>query len=164
MLYYPTPLEMWITTFYKRLGIFLPSEINEEAISQKLGIYLFYKNLPTNAYENGRFKSITIDIRLSAEDQREAFFHELCHLLRHVGWQAGMMPEAFRELQEYDSNNFTRYAAVPFHMLRLFDIHDENVVINIAEACKVSESLVSDRLERIKFSAVSRIRTKGGFI
>ncbi|MFB5166148.1 MULTISPECIES: hypothetical protein [Parageobacillus] len=28
------------------------------------------------------------------------------------------MPEAFRELQERDANHFTKYAAIPFHMLR----------------------------------------------
>ncbi|ARK32185.1 ImmA/IrrE family metallo-endopeptidase [Halalkalibacter krulwichiae] len=165
MLYYPTPLETWIYILYKRLGIYLPSEIDEQVIAQKLGIYLYYKPIPSSSYENGRFKSITIDSRKTKKEQREDFFHELCHLLRHVGWQAGMMmPEAFRELQEHDSINFTRYAAIPFHMLKLFDIHDEQVVFHISESCNVTTTLVTDRLERIKYSAVSRIIAKGGTI
>lgn len=49
-------------------------------------------------YEIGRFKSIAIYKMLSSLIQREHFYHELCHILRHSRRQI-MMPAAFRELQ-----------------------------------------------------------------
>jgi len=56
--------------------------------------------------------------RLSKEEKREAFFHELCNILRHVGIQS-MMPEAFRELQGRDANHFTKYAAIPLSHVKI---------------------------------------------
>lgn len=157
MKYYPTPLESWISKLYKSLGMYSPKDIDEKTIAHFFRIFLYYKEMKAIAYENGRFKSITLDSRMDRTQQRESFFHELCHILRHVGWQAGMMPAAFRELQEYDSRNFTRYAAIPFHMLHTFDIRDPNIVTHMSEAFTVSPGLVHERLERIKYSAVSRI-------
>ncbi|WP_254551082.1 hypothetical protein [Brevibacillus sp. MS2.2] len=61
--YTTPPLETWISQFYKQLGIYVPEELDEQRIARSLGIYLFYKELPSMAYEFGRFKSITIDDR-----------------------------------------------------------------------------------------------------
>ncbi|WP_236611096.1 ImmA/IrrE family metallo-endopeptidase [Halalkalibacterium ligniniphilum] len=65
-------------------------------------------------------KLIAVNSTLEKEVQREQFYHELAHILRHARRQI-MMPKAFRELQEWDANNFTRYAALPLHMLREFN-------------------------------------------
>ncbi len=163
--YSPTPLESWVSRFYKRLGIFQPDDLDERRIARALNIYLFYKAVPSMSYELGRFKSITIDKRLPVKVQREHFYHELCHILRHSGRQL-MMPEAFRELQEWDARNFTRYAALPLHMLTQFDLRDPAIVNQLSEIFKVTSELANDRLQKIKlklrsFSAYSR---KGIFI
>ncbi|WP_100373111.1 ImmA/IrrE family metallo-endopeptidase [Bacillus sp. FJAT-45037] len=161
MKYYPTPLESWVSRLYRQLGILSPHDINEHDIARYFRIYLFYKPILSYCYEKGSFKSITIDSRLDKHTQREVFFHELCHLLRHCGWQSGMLEKAFKELQEYDSVNFTRYAAIPFHMLNQINFHDENLIMNISEQFGVTETLAAHRIERIKNSAVSRIMEKG---
>ncbi|BAH44570.1 hypothetical protein BBR47_35930 [Brevibacillus brevis NBRC 100599] len=101
------------------------------------------------AYEFGRFKSITIDKRLTTLVQRERFYHELCHILRHSGRQL-MMPAAFRELQEWDARNFTRYAALPLHMLKNYDYKQPEILDTLSEQFKVTPELYADRLQRIK--------------
>ncbi|MED2010907.1 ImmA/IrrE family metallo-endopeptidase [Brevibacillus borstelensis] len=154
--YSPTPLETWISRFYKQLGITTPDELDEYRIARSLNIHLLYKEVPSMSYEFGRFKSITIDKRLPPKVQREHFYHELCHILRHAGRQI-MMPAAFRELQEWDARNFTRYAALPLHMISKFNFTQPDIVVVLSEHFKVTPELCSERLrkihERIKIAA-----------
>ncbi len=91
---------------------------------------------------------INIDARLTEQEQREQFFHELCHILRHCGSQL-IMPKAFRELQEWDAKRFTKYAAIPFHMLHLFNLKSDYLVNEISESFQVYEDLANDRMEGI---------------
>ncbi|RKD22587.1 peptidase [Ammoniphilus oxalaticus] len=153
VIYTPTHLEEWVSRLYLRQRIREPHDICEESICRFLDIFLFYKEAPSLAFESGRFKSITINSRLPKRKQRERFYHELCHLLRHVGWQL-MLPKAFKELQEYDSQNFTRYAAIPFHMLKYFDFRDPNIIPLMADRFKVTEELCNERLSMIKNSLI----------
>jgi Zn-dependent peptidase ImmA (M78 family) len=147
--YYTTALEDWVTRFYTRLKIFRPEDINPLIISRKLSIFLRERPFPSTHQVVGRFQCIVIDSRLSQEEKREAFFHELCHILRHVGVQS-MMPEAFSELQERDARHFTKYAAIPFHMLRYIDIQDQFVVEQMTNIFKVTPELCTERLFDIK--------------
>lgn len=101
------------------------------------------------SYELGRFRSITIDKRLPSNVQREHFYHELCHILRHAGRQI-MMPEAFRELQEWDARNFTRYAALPLHMITKYDYKQPEIVEVLSEQFKVTPELCEERITRIR--------------
>lgn len=155
--YRPTALETWVSQFYRRLRIYSPDQIDEQQIASALGIYLFYKDAPCMAYEIGRFKSITIDHRLPQKVQRERFFHELCHILRHSGWQI-KIPQAFRELQENDARHFTRYAALPLHMINVFDFRDPDIISLLSERFNVSPELCEERLRKIKNNILS---TKG---
>jgi hypothetical protein len=93
----------------------------------------------------GRYRGITIDIRESKSKQREMFFHELCHILRHSGNQ-GIMNKAFRELQEWDTNHFTKYDATPHHMILYIPLYDENVIEQMANMFKVIPELCEERL------------------
>lgn len=147
--YSPTPLESWVSRFYLSLGIRRPNDLVEFRIAKALNIFLMYKDVPSMSYEFGRFRSITIDKRLPAKVQRERFYHELCHILRHAGRQI-MMPEAFRELQEWDARNFTRYAALPLHMIQEIDLNGPGIVEVLSEQFKVTPKLCLDRLSRIR--------------
>lgn len=147
-LYPTTALEDWVTTFYHRLRINKPYQINEEYIAKIYGIYITRTKLPSNFQVVGRFRRINIDSRKSSEEQREIFFHELCHLLRHTGVQT-MMPYAFRQLQEWDARNFVRYAAIPHHMLEFLDFEDPYVINKMQRLFKVTPELCMERLEQI---------------
>lgn len=148
--YSPTPLEKAISTFYQRLQIHHPEDLEEKAIAQKLRIYFYRKPMRSMSYENGRFQSITVDQRLPLEVQREQFYHELCHLIRHCGWQLGMMPHAFRELQEWDARHFTRYAAIPYHMIQHVNLEDPSCIEQTSIIFKVTPELCIERLLHIK--------------
>jgi hypothetical protein len=148
-LYMPTPLESWVSEKYKRMKMLKPEDICEDKIAWIYNIFYFKKPIPSNSFENGRFKSITIDSRIVPPLQREQFYHEWCHILRHVGNQ-NMMPAAFRELQEYDARNFTRYAAIPYHMLDLYDLRDSQLIDQWQSDFKITAELCNERLQRLK--------------
>lgn len=61
-----------------------------------------------------------------------------------------MMPEAFRELQERDANNFTMYAALPYFLLKDYDFIDPYLIHDLATDFKVTEELCIKRIEQIK--------------
>jgi Zn-dependent peptidase ImmA (M78 family) len=147
--YYTTALEDWVTKFYTRLNIFHPYQIDPVFIARKMNIFLREKPFPSTHQVVGRFRCIVVDSRLPDQEKRESFFHELCHILRHVGVQS-MMPEAFRELQERDANHFTKYAAIPFHMLKFIDWNDLYIVEQMTSMFKVTPALCAERLEQIK--------------
>lgn len=148
-LYRTTALEDWVTKFYVRLKIFHPNHIDEDYIARSCSIFIHRKARPSYYEVVGRYRGITIDIRDSKEVQREMFFHELCHILRHSGVQS-MLPYSFRELQEWDAKNFTRYAAIPYHMIKYINLNDKNVVDQMVSLFKVTPQLCEQRLYQIK--------------
>jgi hypothetical protein len=148
-IYYTTALEDWVTRFYTNLKIFHPRQIKIEYIARANEIFLHRKPRPAFYEVIGRYRGITIDSREDTTVQREMFFHELSHLLRHSGVQS-MMPAAFRELQERDARHFTKYASIPFHMLKFIDFNDEYVIDQMAGLFKVTPDLCEERLEQIK--------------
>jgi Zn-dependent peptidase ImmA (M78 family) len=147
--YRTTALEDWVTNFYINLNIKHPRQINEEYIARVYGIFINRWELPSKYLVNGRFRGVYIDKRKQKDKQREIFFHELCHILRHMGIQT-MMPAAFRELQEWDARRFTLYAAIPAHMLKFIDFNDEYVIDQMASIFKVTPELCEERLEQIQ--------------
>lgn len=147
-IYKPFELEKWISRYYLRHGINFPDDIDERTIARSFDIHLTYKEKRSFAFEDGKFKLINIDSRLSKSEQREQFFHELCHILRHCGYQT-MMPKAFRELQEFDAMRFTRYATIPFGMLKYIDLKSPHVIYEMANTFNVSEDICRERLDGI---------------
>ncbi|MGY3717142.1 ImmA/IrrE family metallo-endopeptidase [Sutcliffiella cohnii] len=145
-LYQPTRMEKLVSDLFRRIGVDHPTDINEKKIASYFRIYLKKMPIKSFSYQNGRFASITLDQRLSLEDQREQFYHELCHLLRHCGWQAGILPQMFQDLQEWDANRFTLFGSIPFHMLHYIDFNSITVVQDTAELFGVTENLVKKRI------------------
>ena len=145
--YVTTALEDWVTNLYTRMGIVCPEDIDEAYISMIFDIYLRYQSIPSCSTLLGDFKVIVIDSRLPIQEQRVQFFHELCHILRHVGNQS-MMPDAFRQLLEWDAIHFTRYAAIPYHMMMKYDYRDPDIIKILAEDFRVPEQLCWERVEK----------------
>lgn len=146
--YKTTALEDWVTDFYLRLKIKNPRQINEDYIARIYSIFINRHPLPSYHKVVGNFRGIYIDIRKSKAQQREIFFHEFAHILRHSGIQT-MLPSAFRELQEWDARHFTKYAAIPHHMLQFIDFGDEYIIDQTANLFKVTPELCEERLEQI---------------
>ncbi|WP_179134077.1 ImmA/IrrE family metallo-endopeptidase [Halobacillus massiliensis] len=147
--YTKTALEDWVSSWYKLHNFWLPNDLIPKEIAMKCNIFVHYKPLDSYYIRFGRYREIVLNSKLGSHQQREEFFHELCHAIRHVGKQS-MMPEAFRELQERDAKHFTLYAALPYHMIKRYDIEDPDIIERWSHDFKVSEELCEERLYQIK--------------
>jgi Zn-dependent peptidase ImmA (M78 family) len=131
------------------MGIIKPEDIDLRKIAYTLDIHLIYSEKRCYSSDEGNFKLININKYLDVQTQREIFFHELCHILRHAGFQYKMMPAAFRELQEWDAAHFARYAAIPFHMLKYCDWKSPTLIKDMALIFQVSEGICQYRVDQI---------------
>lgn len=145
--YRTTPLEDWVIAFYKRIGIKKPADLQIDVIAERCNVILLSKETESYYIMNDYMRIVIVDSRLPFEQQRESFFHELCHILRHEGMQ-GIMPPLFRDWQEWDAVNFTKYAAIPLHMLQYIRL-DRDPIVEMSRLFKVTPELCQKRLEQI---------------
>ncbi|MDE3840738.1 peptidase [Bacillus methanolicus] len=147
--YTQTYLEEFISNLYKSLGIFKPHQISEEDIAAKLGILFFRNNGPAFHTRVCGVDANYVDARDSPKKQREQFFHELCHVLRHVGSQS-IVPFSFREWQELDAKRFVKCAAIPFDMVKDWDLDDPEIIKKASKTFCVTQELCQERLLQIR--------------
>ena len=149
MFYNLTRMEKWITNEYLKNDIHSPNDIDIEKLSiiYDVTVWKFPMGARYDIFNGHRF--ISIDSRTSPAEQREQFFHELCHVLFHVGHQSAMH-ESFRQKLEWEANNFIMYAALPYHMIKQYNLTNEFLVHELAADFKVTKSLCQKRLEQIK--------------
>ncbi|WP_028982761.1 ImmA/IrrE family metallo-endopeptidase [Sporolactobacillus terrae] len=150
--YYRTlSLDQSVSKLLKDMGIHKPHEISEKRICFKLGIHLVYSNRRCYSIDEDDFKLINIDNRLPKPKQREAFFHELCHVLRHSGNQLnGQIPKPFINLQEYDAKRFTQYAAIPLHMIDSINLNSPTILLEASAIFQVSTETCKHRFDQLK--------------
>lgn len=70
--YQPTALESWISRLYQTLSIHTPEYLDEDTVAEALNTFLFHEEISPLAYEEGQFKSITIDCRGALAEQHDA--------------------------------------------------------------------------------------------
>jgi Zn-dependent peptidase ImmA (M78 family) len=143
-IYRPFELENFVSTLYIN---FYPNEIDEQLIVSKLEIELVYSRFRSYADESDGFKIINIYLFKN----EKFFFHELGHLFLHGGDQT-YMPPILRDWQEWTAKRFTRYAAIPYHMLKFIDFSQSrrHILLQMTEMFRVSEKLCPERLEQIE--------------
>ncbi|WP_157967872.1 ImmA/IrrE family metallo-endopeptidase [Paraliobacillus sp. X-1268] len=154
--YTPFELEKWIEVFYKNIGITRPDDIDEQKIASALGISLDYSDRRSFSYEDRYDKLININNMLPKRIQRERFFHELGHILRHAGSQL-IMPKSFIELQEFDSKRFTKYSALPYSMIFRYDLESNNISGQLAHDFGVSKELCVERVDNVRNKIFSKM-------
>lgn len=147
--YVPTCLEKLVIKFYQKIKVYHSHELDENSLASRLGIYLTYSDKACYSYESGKLKIINLDKNLPKKVSRERFFHEIAHVLRHAGYQL-KMPKMFMDYQEWDAANFTRYAALPYHILKNYDLTQDNIIEQLSDDFCVTEKLCYERLEQIK--------------
>lgn len=148
-IYTQTYLEEFITHLYIKLNIRRSHDISEEFISTKLGILFYRENGPAFHTKICGTDVIYVDARLPPKQQKEQFFHELCHVLRHVGNQT-VIPLSFREWQELDAKRFTKCAAIPYFLVKDWDLWDESIIQKASDTFGVTEELCEERLLQIR--------------
>lgn len=148
-IYRPFPLEEKVMKMYKLMNIYTPEDIDIQKIAYYYRIYLKFSTNRSYSTQFGNFQLININKSLNQMEQREVFFHELCHLLRHSGNQYYNMPKAFKDLQEWDAAHFTRYAAIPFHMLKYVDWKKPTLIKEMSKMFSITEAICNYRIEHI---------------
>jgi hypothetical protein len=147
--YRPTDVELWINNAYQRNGINYASDLDIERIAALFNIEIeFYHGRPFVHYDDYEFATIFLDADASLLDQREAFFHELCHPTRHTGCQM-RMPALFKELQEIQAAHFQMYAAMPAYLVESLVVGNVSVKV-LADEFQLNESFIIRRLQQIK--------------
>lgn len=145
--YSPNMIEEYITKVYKQNDINSPHDLDISKISDIWSIHLEYTNT-TRAFAqwNSSTRFIFLPNKLSKAEQRVAYFHELCHVLRHAGNQR-TMSKAFRDLQEDQAEQFVLFASMPYYLI--CDHLEESPSV-IAEEFRMPQHYVQKRLSYIQ--------------
>jgi Zn-dependent peptidase ImmA (M78 family) len=149
--YKPCGLEEWINTRYIHSGIHTPGDLDPELVAQLFGADVVMYLGPSFAdWREGGYSVIFLDRRLSDDERRAVFFHELCHPVRHVGKQTEL-PQLFAELQEIQAGLFQLYAAMPIYMIEGFAeyLEEAHAVQLLALEFRLPAELVERRLQQI---------------
>lgn len=118
-----THTEEYIKTLYLELGIAKPQDLKIDNIANHFGITVFYWSEDSRALFVKKQAFILINEHLTNEQKNQDFFHELTHVLMHVGCQR-KLPKLFIEYQEIKANQFMYHAAVPTFMLEDLQVND----------------------------------------
>jgi Zn-dependent peptidase ImmA (M78 family) len=151
-LYKPTDLENWITDRYLDHDIFRPTDLDLDLIASIFNIQIFRYEGPAFAnWKDGEYSFVFLASEQTEIEQRETFFHEICHPLRHVGDQS-KLPPPFIELQEAQAASFAMYAAMPYYMFRDYPKQPlrADYVRTLAEEFRVSIEFADRRLRQIE--------------
>ena len=147
--YKPTNLENYVSESFKKLHIYEPGQIDKSYIAEKLGIYLTISEHKPFAHEEDNFRLINIHKYAPKKVQREQFYHELDHILRHAGDQLSL-PKPMIDWQEWDCKNFMLNAAIPYHMIHFISDYEYDNIKHLSDAFGVTENLIVERLQQIK--------------
>ncbi|OMC83324.1 ImmA/IrrE family metallo-endopeptidase [Viridibacillus sp. FSL H8-0123] len=140
-------LEDFVKSFYARLHIHQPTDLNMLQIANELNIQVFYWPNGSQALFFDQIGYIFLNNELSPQQQWQDFTHELCHVLLHCGDQMHLHP-LFLEYQEHKAQNFAFHAAIPTFMLdELYEIHKYRLSVwMIQEVFNVEENFAKKRL------------------
>ncbi|AMA72737.1 hypothetical protein ACH33_07645 [Aneurinibacillus sp. XH2] len=151
-LYRKTELETWIEEQFKEVGILEPRDLKISNIARQFGVEIEYMPYaPSNAIWDDDTVVVFIDSMKSDAEQKEIFYHELCHPLLHEGNQKNMSP-FFRKLQEFQAEQFLMYAALPFFMINRFEIpyEEKGMVALLTQVFEVTPELAKRRVKQIR--------------
>lgn len=147
-MYQNSHLEDYIRQLYKDLSIEESDQLNMYVIADQLNIGVYLTSNTSEAFYWQDRYYVFIDRNLDSQQRWQDFGHELCHVLRHSGNQ-GRMPTLFRDLQEWQADNFMYHFCVPTFMLQKIHLpYDQFEAIRlISETFNVEYSFAVIRLE-----------------
>lgn len=118
-----THTEEYIKTLYLGLGITKPQDLKIDVIATHFNIRVLYWSEDSRAMFVRNQAIVLINEHLTDEQKNQDFFHELTHVLMHVGSQR-KLPKLFIEYQEIKANQFMYQAAMPTFMLEEIQVSD----------------------------------------
>ena len=150
-LYKPSVVELWISSIYQHHDITHTSDLSISNIAEIFNVNVFSHDGPVFAeWEEGLYSFIFLNTKKSEPDNRADFFHELCHVLRHVGCQK-KLPQLFRELQENQAQHFQLVAAMPIYLFKQVSpsLYYEHYINQLSYTFQLPKKLVKKRLHHI---------------
>ncbi|UXJ70795.1 ImmA/IrrE family metallo-endopeptidase [Lysinibacillus fusiformis] len=143
---YKTHTENLIYELYNQLNIFIPEQLDFQAIAIQLGIQVYYWPDQSQALFLKKRSYIFVNEQLTKQQLWQDFCHELGHVLLHTGHQGRMSP-LYREYQENKANHFMYHACVPSFMLD--EIEPYNLTVEyVQEQFNVEYDFALKRLEQ----------------
>lgn len=149
MFYLPTHLEKKVAELYTQINIYHPEQIDIDEICDKLNILYFEKPIFSHYTVVDEVNVIIVDSRLNEIEKREHFFHELGHIFFHEGLQTSL-PKQTSYFQEVEATHFSRYALIPYHMIKHIDFYSDDIVSEVISTFQVSRELTLERISEIK--------------
>ena len=148
-MYQSSYLEDYVERIYKYVKITHPEQLNKYVIGDLLKIGVYLADADSEALRLDDRYYIFINRNLNRQQRWQEFGHELCHVLRHAGHQ-NKMGVMFRDLQEWQADNFMYHFCVPTFMLQRIRLPtDRNrAICLIAETFGVEYQFAEKRLER----------------
>lgn len=150
-----THLEDYIQHFYNQLGIYFPTQLNEEEIAEKLDVSIYYWTENSQALFIKDRSFIFLNYLILPNFKWQEFCHELGHVLLHTGDQM-RLPYSFVEYQEFKANNFALHAAAPTFMIDELDLPNtyqeavrllqDTFHISLTFACKRLDHYINNHL------------------
>ncbi|MET3846844.1 ImmA/IrrE family metallo-endopeptidase [Paenibacillus sp. OAE614] len=147
--YKQTALEEFIAERYISHSLLKPDDLDIHQIADCFKIEIYYDNcIPCSDNEK---RVIFLNLKYKERELREIFFHELCHVLRHVGDQR-RLPSLFKEGQEVEADQFKFYAAIPFHIINNLPVPQQRgqAIKYIADTFQVTKEFAEKRLDQLE--------------
>lgn len=138
--------ESYVKVFYSKMGIYDPVDIDEWRIADFWGIDIIYHYGDPHFFHN----TIYLNANLHPKEQRVHFFHELAHIIRQSTGNQLFEPTTMSDYLEWDADIFALYACLPWHMVRLYDLTDEDLPCHLSNDFVVPHDMVYKRLHQIK--------------
>lgn len=150
--YYKTTLENKVESLYRSHQIYSPHQIDIDVIADIFGIVVV--SLPDAKEEaiwDEKRAAVFLNSNKPLANSKEAFFHELCHILLHTGNQL-LMNRNFLEFQEEQANHFLLYAALPFYMIQQLQLPslEMDIIHVLASEFGVTHQLARKRWDQIQ--------------
>ncbi|MBM7606024.1 Zn-dependent peptidase ImmA (M78 family) [Metabacillus crassostreae] len=151
MKYQMSHLEEDVKGIYRKLNISEPISIDMCRIAEEFDVWIHPHEYKSQMIERDGMYSILLDKRITKEEQWQDFGHELGHVINHAGNQH-KMNKLFRDLQEYQANNFMFHFCVPTFMLLKMQFPDRRgqAVKMIAENFNVTCEFADKRLKQFE--------------
>jgi|GEM_PF-819750 len=151
MKYQMSHLEEDVKEIYMKMNISEPISIDMYRIAEEFDVWVHPHEDKSQMIERDGMYTILLDERISSEEQWQDFAHELRHVITHVGNQY-KMNELFKDLQEFQANNFMYNFCVPTFMLLDMQFPDRRgqAVKMIAENFNVTCEFADKRLEQFE--------------
>lgn len=153
MTYQMTPLEEKIRDIYLYAGLTSPSNSIMHDFANHYDIWLHKYDGESRAIKRRGLYSIFLNKNISLQEQWQDFGHEMGHVIKHVGDQHAI-GLSFRELQEFQANNFMYQFCVPTFMLLKYEQGNLSNTINgvdfVSEKFNVTRSFAKIRIDHYK--------------